>query len=428
MRRDFGRGGFPPRARRGSSGMDPLLAEAARALAIGDPLTALGRVALRDDPPALALHGIAMAQLGDLARGRELLGRAARGFGPRDAVARARCAIARSEIALATRELGPDGRDRALDAAIAALDAHGDRRNALHGRLIAMRRLLLLGRVELAERARAALALDGAPPALAAIAELAAAEIAMRRIEPRAARTALGRARDAALRSRIPALAAEVAAAAAALDAPAARLIASGETRSLVLDEVADVLASPAVIVDACRRAVRDGDRVAPLARRPVLFALARALGEAWPRDAPRDALIAAAFEVRRANDSHRARLRVELGRLRRELRGLAEIRATPGGFALVPRRAHRVAVLVPPIDGHSAALLALLADGEAWSTSALALALGQSQRTVQRALSELEAGARVRSRGGARARRWLAPPGHRFTTALLLPAALPIG
>ncbi|HEX3482796.1 MAG TPA: hypothetical protein VHT91_47630 [Kofleriaceae bacterium] len=412
--------------------MDPVLTDAARALAIGDPLTALKRVALRDDPPALALRGIAMAQLGDLARGRELLERAARGFGPRDAVARARCAIARSEIALATRDLGADRRDRALDAAIAVLDAHGDRRNALHGRLIALCRLLLLGRVEIAARARDALALDlardGAPPALVAIAELAAAEIATRRIEPAAARAALGRARDAAQRARIPALAAEVAAAARALDAPAARLIASGEARPLALAEVAAVLAAPGVIVDACRRTVRDGARGVALARRPVLFALARALGEAWPHDATREALIAAAFEVRRANDSHRARLRVELGRLRRELREIAEIRATPGGFALAPRRTPRVAVLIPPIDGHGAALLALLGDGEAWSTSALALALGHSQRTVQRALSELEARARVWSRGGARARRWLAPPSHGFTTALLLPAALPIG
>jgi hypothetical protein len=411
--------------------MDPLLTDAARALAIGDPLTALKRVALRDDPPALALHGIAMAQLGDLARGRELLARAARGFGPRDAVARARCVVARSEIALATRELGRDGRDRALDAAIGALAAHGDHRNALHGRLIALRRLLLLGRVELAARARDALARelvrDGAPPALAAVAELAAAEIAVRRIEPGAARAALGRARAAARRARIPALAAEVDAAVTALDAPAARRIAAGEARPLALDEVAAMLAAPGVIVDACRRAVRDGRRVVPLARRPVLFALARALGEVWPEAAPREALIATAFEVRRANASHRARLRVELGRLRRELRGIAEIRATPGGFALVAR-AGRVVVLAPPIDGHGAALLALLADGEAWSTSALALALGHSQRTVQRALSELEARGRVQSRGGARARRWLAPPDHGFTTVLLLPAGLPIG
>jgi hypothetical protein len=408
--------------------MDPQLAEAARALAVGDPLTALKRVALRDDAPALALRGIAMAQLGDLARARELLARAARGFGPRDQVARARCVIARAEIALATRDLGPDRRDAALDAAIAALDARGDHRNALHGRLVAIRRLLLLGRIELAELARAALAVDGAPPALAAIAELAAAQIAMRRVEPRAARAALGRARDAARRTGIASLRAEIDAAAAALDAPAARLIASGTARTLALDEVEAVLASPALVVDACRRTVRAGRHSVELARRPVLFALVRALGESWPRDATRDALIAAAFEVRRANDSHRARLRVELGRLRRELRGIAEIRATPGGFALAPDRAREVAVLVPPIDGDGATLLALLADGEAWSTSALALALGQSQRTVQRALSELEAGARVWSRGDARAQRWLAPPSHGFTTTLLLPAALPIG
>jgi hypothetical protein len=408
--------------------MDPQLTEAARALAAGDPLSALKRVALRDDAPALALHGIAMAQLGDLARGGALLARAARRFGPRDAVARARCVIARAEIALATRALGAAGRDRALEAARATLEARGDRSNALHARLVAIRRLLLLGRVELAERARAGVELRGARPALVAIAELVAAQIALRRVHAGAARAALGRARDAALRARIPALSAEIDLAAAALEAPAARLVSSGAARPVALDEVEAVLASPALVVDAFRRTVRAGRRAAALARRPVLFALARALAEAWPGDVAREALIAAAFEVRRGNASHRARLRVEVGRLRRELRELADVRATPGGFALVPRRAGRVAVLVPPIDGGGAAVLALLADGEAWSTSALALALGQSQRTVQRLLAELAAAGRVWSRGGARARRWLAPPSHGFTTALLLPAALAIG
>ena len=408
--------------------MDPELADAARALATGDPLRALKRVALRDDGAGLALHGIAMAQLGDLPRAAELLARAVRRFGRREAVARARCEIARAEIALATRELGAAGRDRALDAALATLDAHGDRVNALHGRLVAIRRLLLIGRVDLAERALGEVALRGAPARLEAIAALAAAGIALRRVQTRAARAALDRARAAAERAGITALCAEVDAAAEALAAPAARVIASRVARVIALDEVEAVLASPALVVDAFRRRVHDARGAVTLARRPVLFALARALAEAWPDDVPREARIAQAFEVRRANPSHRARLRVEVGRLRHELRGLAELRSTPRGFALAPRRARSVVALVPPIDGGGAALLALLGDGESWSTSALALALGRSQRTVQRTLSELEAEGRVRSRGGARARRWLAPPTPDFTTTLLLPTALPIG
>lgn len=408
--------------------MDALLTAAARALAAGDPLGGLKRVALREDAPALALRGIAMAQLGELARSKELLQEAARAFGPLDAVARARCVIAGAEVALAARDLGPGGRDRALEAAVATLEAHGDRVNALHARLVVIRRLLLLGRVDLAEQARSGLALDGVPAMLVAIGELAAADIALRRVRTRSARAALDRARAAAARAGIPALGAEIASAYRALEAPAARVIASGIARPIVLEEVEAILASDALVIDACRRTVRDGDSAVRLATRPVLFALARALAEAWPGDAPRHALIARAFEVRRANESHRARLRVEIGRLRRELRAVADVRATPQGFALTPRRARKVVVLVPPIDGQGAALLALLADGESWSTSALALALGHSQRTVQRALFELEAGSKVRSRGGARARRWLAAPAAEFTTTLLLPITLPIG
>jgi DNA-binding transcriptional ArsR family regulator len=195
-----------------------------------------------------------------------------------------------------------------------------------------------------------------------------------------------------------------------------------------LLDEVEAVLLSTDLVIDACRRAVRGAGRSVTLANRPVLFALVRALAEAWPHDVRREDLIACAFEARRANASHRARLRVELGRLRGELRALADVRATARGFVLAPRRAPAVVVVVPPIDGDGAAILALLADGEPWSTSALALALGQSQRTVQRALAELELGAKVHARGVARARRWLAPPISGFTTTLLLPITAAIG
>jgi hypothetical protein len=157
-----------------------------------------------------------------------------------------------------------------------------------------------------------------------------------------------------------------------------------------------------------------------------VLFALARALAEAWPGDVDREALIAYAFCARRPNESHRARLRVEIGRLRALVAEMTRIEATPRGFVLKPRGERAVAVLAPPIDGDQASLVALLSDGAAWSTSALALALGDSQRTVQRALVELEAAGRVRSIGRARSQRWLSPPLAGFTTILLLPASLP--
>jgi hypothetical protein len=241
------------------------------------------------------------------------------------------------------------------------------------------------------------------------------------------AQAALARAQAAADRARVPALLAEVAEARAALDRPAARRLFAGGEQALRLDEVAELLASGALVVDACRRGLRAGAAWLPLARRPVLFALARALAEAWPGDVDRQALIACAFRTRRPDESHRARLRVEMGRLRALVAALARIEATERGFVLRPRGARAVVVLAPPIDGEQASLVALLADGAAWSTSALALALGASQRTVQRALVELEAAGRVRSIGRARARRWLSPPLTGFTTILLLPAALPL-
>jgi hypothetical protein len=405
--------------------MDPLIAAAARALATGDPLGALKRVALRDDPPALALRGIAMAQLGDLVRAKALLRRAARAFGPNEVVARARCAVAEAEIALASRDLGWPA--KALDAARATLEAHGDRVNAAHARYLEVRRLLLIGRVDEAERRLAELDPAPLPPASRTAHELVVAGIALRRLRTKAARAALARARRAARHAGIPALTAEVDSACLALDTPAARLIASGGDRALRLEEVEALLASSALVVDACRHAVRGASTVVSLATRPVLFALARALGEAWPGDAPRDALVARAFGSKVADESHRARLRVEVGRLRTALRTLAGVSATKRGFALTPRRARQVVVLAPPVEGDNARVLAFLADGESWSSSALALALGTSQRTVQRALDSLEAGGKVQSLGRGRARRWVTPPVPGFTTALLLPASLPI-
>src|SRR6202790_622463 len=405
--------------------MDSLITAAARALAAGDPLGALKRVALRDDAPGLALRGIAMAQLGDHVRAKALLRSAARAFGPKEAVARARCVVAEAEIALVSRDLGWPA--KALDAARATLEEHGDRVNAAHARYLEVRRLLLIGRLDEAERTLAELDPAPFPPASKAAHELVVAGIAMRRLRTKTARAALARAARAARAADIPTLTAEVESASLVLNTPAARLIARGEERLLLLEEVEALLASRALIVDACRHVVRDARTVVTLARRPVLFALARALGEAWPGDVPRGTLVARAFRAKHADESHRARLRVEVGRLRTLLRTLAGVSATKRGFALVPRRAREVVVLGRPVEQKHAAVLAFLADGESWSSSALALALGASQRTVQRSLDSAAAAGKVQPFGRGRARRWMTPPVLGFTTTLLLPAALPI-
>lgn len=406
--------------------MDSLINAAARALAAGDPFGALNRIALRDDAPALALRGIAMAQMGDLDRAKALLRRAARAFGPKEAVARARCVIAEAEIALVSRDLAWPA--KALDTARATLDAHGEAVNAAYARYLKARRLLLIGRLDEAERALAGLDPAPLPPASRAARELVAAGIAIRRLRTKGARLALARAEAAAREAGIPALTAEVESAAKVLDTPSARLIARGGERLLLLDEVEALMASGALVVDACRNVVREGKEAVALATRPVLFALVRVLAEAWPGDAPRATLIARAFRGRDADESHRARLRVEMGRLRAGLRPLAEVNATEHGFALAPRRASDVVVLVPPVEARHAAVLALLADGESWASSALATALGTSARTVQRALEQLSAAGKVQSFGHGRARRWVTPPVPGFPTSLLLPGPLPGG
>ncbi|MER9626098.1 helix-turn-helix domain-containing protein [Mesorhizobium sp. M0296] len=404
--------------------MDSLITAAAHALAAGDPLGALKRVALRDDAPALALRGIAMAQLGDLVRAKVLLKRAARAFSPREAVARARCIVAEAEIALVSRDLAWPA--KALDAARATLEKHGDRVNAAHARNLDVRRLLLIGHLDEAERRLDGFDPSPLPPASRAAHELAVAGIAIRRLRTGPARAALGLAARAARAAGIPALIAEVESASLVLDTPAARLVARGGERPLLLDEVEALLASGALVVDACRNVVRVADTVVSLATRPVLFALARALAEAWPGDVARATLIARAFRGKDADESHRARLRVEVGRLRAELRSLADVSATKRGFALAPRRAGEVVVLAPPVEEEHAAVLAFLADGESWSSSALAIALGASSRTVQRALEQLAQAGKVQSFGRGRARRWMTPPLTGFPTILLLPGPLP--
>jgi tetratricopeptide (TPR) repeat protein len=406
--------------------MDSLITAAAHALARGDVLGALKLVALRDDAPALALRGIAMAQLGDFARAKTLLKKAARTFGAREAVARARCVVAEAEVALVSRDLSFPA--KALEAARVTLETHGDRVNAAHARYLEARRLLLIGRVDEAERALGELDPTPLPAASKTAHELVLAGIAIRRVQAKAARAALSRAEGAARQANIPALTAEVESAHAALDTPAARLLTRDAERSLLLEDVEGVMNSKILIVDACRHLVRQQGTVISLATRPVLFTLARALAEAWPQDVSRSTLIARAFRAKFTDESHRARLRVEVGRLRKKLGALAEVNATEQGFALAPRRTREVVVLARPVEEDHADVLAFLTDGESWSSSALALALGESQRSVQRALDALAAAGKVQSFGRARARRWLTPPVPGFTTTLLLPGPLPRG
>jgi hypothetical protein len=404
--------------------MDSLITAAARALALGDALAALNYIALRDDPPALALRGIAMAQLGDLARAKLLLRRAARAFGPKEALARARCATAEAELALVSRDLGWPLKP--LDSAWPVFERHGDRANAAHARYLKIRYLLVIGRLDECERLLANFDPAPLPPASRAAHELVVAGLAMRRLRIKAARAALAEAQRAADEARIPSLAAEVESTAHVLEMPVAQLIAHGKAGPMLLDDIETLLTSNALVVDACRHVIWHLGHAISLKTRPVLFALARALAETWPGGTSRAHLLARAFRAKHADDSHRARLRVEIGRLRKALRDAAAIGATKDGFALVPRCARGVVVLAPPADEAHADVLALLGDGEAWPSSALALALGASQRTVQRALDDLMTDGKIQASGRGRARRWMAPPVPGFPTTLLLPAALP--
>jgi tetratricopeptide (TPR) repeat protein len=400
-------------------GMDVPLAAAARALAQGDPLQALKYVALRDDAQGLALRATALAQLGEYAGARALFKRAAKGFSQSHAIARARCVVALAEVALATRELKLA--DVGLARAIDALERHGDRANACHARLLHARHALSLGKLELAGQRLDAIQRRDTTPLQRALFELANAEIAQRRMQPRPARRALTAALAAARHAGIPALVAEVELAQRALSRPLARLSTPAGPRPVTLDHVAELFAGPHLVVDACRRCVRQAESVVSFETRPVLFALARCLAEAAPHEVSREQLIRVGFGMQRINPSLRARLRVAMGRLRQQLAALLSLRATASGFVLTPR-AREVRVLLPQFDDDASSLLALLADGEAWSTSALALALGSSQRSVQRELSRLSSAGKVQSLGRAKSRRWLASPLHPVAAQLLVP------
>jgi DNA-binding transcriptional ArsR family regulator len=404
--------------------MDSLITSAAQALAHGDFFGALNRVALRDDPPALALRGIAMAQLGDLERAKLLLHKAAKAFGPRQSMSQARCQVAEAEIALAIRDL--DGLSHRLDGARKTLEDLGDLTNATYAQHLKIRLLLLLGHLDDAE----ALINQQNPkyfsPAFTAAHELLVAGIAIRRLRIREARAALIRAQDAARTAQVSSLSAEIEKAVQILQTPAARLLTPDGDRLLLLEDVEDVLASNALVVDACRYVVRHQTAVIHLASRPVLFNLVQALAEAWPQDVARDQLIKRAFRHKRVDDSLRVRLRVEIGRLRAALAAVADVKASPDGFTLTPLCAQHLAVLDQPINEKHAAIIAILTDGEAWSSSTLAMVLGVSQRTVQRALDALAEAGKVQSFGRGQARRWTSLPLPGITTILLLPGPLP--
>ena len=398
--------------------MDPGLREAARSLAAFDPLRALSLVALREDAPGLALRGIALAQLGDHAAARRLLRRAA-DRRDADSTTRARALAAEAEVAFACRDLA--AARRGFEAAARLLDREQDRGNALFVRIQLARELALVGESRAARDVLAKLDFRGAPSRVVASEALAHAEIAVRDEQAREARGHLRRAYAAARLSRVSFLVAQVERAARELGEPVARVVRRGESRPATLDDVEAMSRGGDLVLDARRREVRRGATRISLASRPVLFALARTLAEASPDDAPRAALIRDAFGAKQSNESLRARLRVEVGRVRRALGKLADVRATARGFVLAPREAKRVMVLAPLADGEGGALLALLADGEAWSTSALAEALGRTQRGVQRALGTLRESGSVQSTGSGRTQRWSRVGRSGFATTLLL-------
>ncbi|HVT09396.1 MAG TPA: helix-turn-helix domain-containing protein, partial [Polyangia bacterium] len=310
--------------RREEAPSDPQIAQAARALGAGRALAALKSVGLRNDPPGIALRGIALAQLGEYPRARALLRRAAQAFGAGAPLDRARCLVAEAEVTLAMRDLrGPPS---TLDGLARRLDRLGDAANARQARLVAARWWLLLGRLPEARTALQAVDLHGASPTLVALYHLGLAEIAIREVRAREAARALDAARAASAAAGVAALIAESDRAIASLNRTCARLGRHGIWTDVALAAVEETLASDHLVVDGIRRTVRAARTRAELHRRPVLFALVRALAEAWPDDAPRARLMAEAFGARAPNDAFRARLRVEIGRLRAAVRGLGAV------------------------------------------------------------------------------------------------------
>ncbi|TPV95140.1 MAG: helix-turn-helix domain-containing protein [Myxococcales bacterium FL481] len=399
--------------------MDSAVSFAARALMAGKPLEALDQVALRDDAPALALRGAAMAQLGELPRARVLLRRAVGAFSAAERLARARAELALAEVAFALREFSVlEG----LPGTIAELEARGDRGNASHARLLRSRYLVLCGRLADARSELDRTPADHAHPLARAIYGLTQAELSIRAVAARRAQHELDAALAAAEALGVHALGAEIRRLRAGLYQPAARRWVVDHAVDADLFAVEEALNSPAVVVNACRREVWYRGACGSFVRRPVLFELLVALAKRWPHVVAREELLAAVFGGDERNESWRERLRVEVGRLRTKFAKFGGIEPVDGGYRLSVPAPREVRLLLPPFDGEHAAVVALLDDGRPWSSTALAEALNLSQRSVQRALAELADEGRVYSLGEARAKRWLIRSSSETTTALLLP------
>ena len=399
--------------------MEAPLTAAARALFLGDALSALKWLAGRTDAPARAMRGAALSQLGEFSRAKAQLRAALRALGPADGLLRARCLAAEAEIALALGDLRWSAEPVAR--AVAELQAAGDARNAAYLQLVAARAALRLGRPADAERLLRHAKLAPAPLERT-FAELVRVELAAKRGDPDLLTQALASARAAAERAAIPTLVAEVARIRDHYEGPSAVITSRGKARTASFCEVCTLARSASVVVDGGGRELRSAGGCLPFARRPVLFEVLRVLAEGWPEAVPRDALIARAFGARRPNESHRIRLRVEVGRLRKAMRPWLGVVAEGPGYAL---SAKGEVVLVMPLEESPASrLLSLMHGGEAWSASSLAQALGVSERTVQRSLGELSSAGKVGPTGNGRGRRWVRL--FEIPTDLLLPPRPP--
>jgi tetratricopeptide (TPR) repeat protein len=366
------------------------------------------------------MRGAALSQLGEFVGAKAQLRSALRALGPEGGLLRARCLAAEAEIALALGDLRWSAEPVAR--AVAELQAAGDARNAAYLQLVAARAALRLGRPADAERLLRDARFARAAPLERAFAELVRVELAAKRGDPDLLTSSLASAVAAAQRAAIPALISEVARIRDQYEGPSVVITSRGKARTASFSEVCVLRRSADVVIDGRGREVRSSGECVPFARRPVLFEVLRVLAEAWPGTVPRDALIARAFGARRPNESHRIRLRVEVGRLRKVVPPRLGVVALGPGYAL---SAAGEVILVMPLEESSASrLLSLLQGGDSWSTSSLALALDVSERTVQRSLGELQSAGKVGSTGNGRRRRWVRL--CEIPTDLLLPPRPP--
>lgn len=394
--------------------------DAGRALASGDALRALGLVGRDASAVGLTMRGIAYAQLGDLDLARESLERAVAQNG--DALTRARARAALVEVLLGSGDAA--AARRSAGTAAGELARLGDARNAAMQRLVLARAEVLLGRLNEARHIVDELVATDLPADVRAVASLAQAEIAMRAVTASAARDALTRARNALESAPNALLARALVAIEQELTRPIARLVRGGRTQEADLFVIEEASRGEVLLVDGCRRIAIGGRVIVPLARRPVLFALLLELARAWPAPVPRDELAGRAFDVRRVNESHRSRLRVELGRLRKLVVDLGvEPTAAEAGYVLASKR--EVALLLPPSDDDAARIALLLGDGASWTARAVAEHAGVSKSTAQRALGALVAsGAAVRTGTGKDVR--YTRPGTPIASRMLLLGLLP--